>query len=216
MITLLARVLPLALGAAISPTLFVGVVLLLSSPGHPRARAVAFGVGAALPLVAIAVVGLIVFRHALAGGHFRISPVVDLVFGAILLLLALRLALKPSTANTRQPHPVGAGPAKCVLLGLGLMVANFSSLVLFIPAVKDVAAAVSVGLGGKLVILVIVMLIVLLAVLVPVLLYTLAPDRAQAVLVPLVTKTRSHSHAISLAVCLIFGGYLVVKGSVAL
>jgi hypothetical protein len=63
---------------------------------------------------------------------------------------------------------------------------------------------------------VIVMLIVLLTVWVPVLLYTFAPDRAQAVLVPLVTKTRNHTHAISLAVCLIFGIYLAVKGIVAL
>jgi hypothetical protein len=216
MITLLARVLPLAFGAAISPTLFVGVVLLLSSPGRPRTRAAAFGVGAALPLVVIAVVGLIVFRHAIAGGHHRISPVVDVVFGAILLLLAVRIALKPSAANNQQSHPVAAGPAKCILLGLGLMIANFSSLALFIPAVKDVATAVSVGLGGKVVVLVIVMLIVLLTILVPVLLYTLAPDRAQAVLVPLVTKTRNHSHAIGLAVCLIFGIYLAVKGIVAL
>ncbi len=216
MITLLARVLPLALGAAISPTLLVGVVLLLSSPGRPRARAAAFGVGAAIPLVVIAVVGLIVFRHATAGGHLRISPIVDVVFGAILLLLAVRIALKPSSTTTKQSHPVGAGPMKCMLLGLGLMVANFSSLVLFIPAVKDIATSTSVGLGGQLVVLLVVILIVLLAVIVPVLLYTLAPDRAQAILVPLVITTKSHTRDISLAICLIFGIYLEVKGITAL
>ena len=212
MSTLLAKVLPLGFGAAVSPTLFAAVVMLLSQPSRPRARAAAFAAGAALPLVGIAVVGLAVFRQAGANGHLRISPVVDVFFGLVLLLLALRIALKADADDKRQERPFHAGLFACGLLGSGLMITNFSSLALFIPAVKEVAVTPSIGWGSRLLVTVLLLGIVLMTVWLPMLLYTVAPKQAQAVLAPVMRTTRRHSQLIGIVVCSMFGVYLCAKG----
>jgi uncharacterized membrane protein YozB (DUF420 family) len=155
---------------------------------------------------------LVVFQHAEAGGHLRISPAVDLAFGLILLILAIRILLRPASERQQHARPASTGPIACTLLGVGLMLTNFSSLALFVPAVKEIAVATSVGIAYQVLVLVLALLIALSAVLVPLLLYALAPTRAQAVLTPILEKTKRHNRAMSIAVCLIFGIYLSVKG----
>ncbi|MEV5436206.1 GAP family protein [Streptomyces sp. NPDC052682] len=216
MTTLLAKVLPLALGAAVSPTLFVAAVVLLSDPVRARRRAGAFAVGAAVPLAVIGAAGLVLFRGTRGQGHVRISPVVDLVFGLLLLLLAVRAALVPARTEHRRRHRAVTSPAACAALGAGLMAVNFSSLALFVPAVKEIALSASVSTADQVVVLAIAVVLALLAVLVPLVLYLIAPAQAQSVLTPLLAAAKRHSRAIGMAICLAFGVYLVVKGAVRL
>ena len=215
MTSLLAKVLPLAAGAAVSPTVFAAVVLVLSGAVRPLARAGGLAVGAAVPLVVLAAVGLIGFRHAGAGDQLRISPVVDLVFGVLLLLLAVRAWRRPAGGG----HPsrlLSAGPAVCVLLGVGLMLTNFSTLALFVPLVKEVAIASSVGLAAQLAVLAASLVIALVAVWLPLLLYALSPERSRALLGTVSAATRRHSRAVGVGICLVFGVYLCVKAALRL
>lgn len=215
--TLLAKVLPLALGAAVSPTVFVAAVVLLSGPVLPRRRTASFAAGAAVPLAVIGAAGLVLFRNARGQHPVRISPVVDIVFGVVLLLLAVRTALRPApdTARRRTHHAV-TSPWACALLGAGLMTVNFSSLALFVPAVKEIALAGSVSTTDQVVVLAIVVVLTLLAVLVPLMLYLIAPAQAQSVLTPLLAAAKRHTRAIGVVICLVFGVYLAVKGAVRL
>ena len=145
--SLLAIVVPLALGAAISPTLFALEVLVLSGLRHPVARAWALAGGAAATLIAFSVLGLTLLRNLHAGRHHR-SPTdatIDLVAGVLLALLAAR-ALHPGKTAAESHHDrtqrrladtptilfVGVG-------GLGMLV-NFSTLLLFLrPCTKSPA-----------------------------------------------------------------------------
>lgn len=215
--TLLAKVLPLALGAAVSPTLFVAAVVLLSDPVRPRRRAGSFAVGAAVPLAVIGAAGLVLFRGARAQAPFRVSPVVDIVFGVLLLLLAVRAALRPARGTSHhRRHRAVTSLRACALLGAGLMAVNFSSLALFVPAVKEIALAASVSAAEQTVVLAIAVVLALLAVLVPLVLYLIAPAQAQSVLTPLLTAAKRHSRTIGVVICLVFGIYLTVKGAVRL
>jgi hypothetical protein len=214
--TLLAKVLPLALGAAVSPTVFVAAVVLLSDPDRPRRRAGAFTAGAAVPLAAIGAAGLVLFRNARGEDHLRVSPVVDIVFGVLLLLLAVRTALRPAHDASHHHRHAAASPWACALLGAGLMVVNFSSLALFVPAVKEIALATSVSTPDQIVVLAIVVVLALLAVLVPLVLYLIVPGQAQSVLTPMLAAAKRHSRAIGMVICLVFGVYLAVKGAVRL
>lgn len=217
MTTLLAEVLPLALGAALSPALFVAAVVLLSDPVRPRRRAGSFTAGAAVPLAVIGAAGLVLFHRARGQGHFRVSPVVDLVFGALLLLLAVRTALRPAVGTShRHPRHAVTSTRACALLGAGLMAVNFSSLALFVPAVKEIALADSVSTADQVVVLAIVVVLALLAVLVPLGLYLIAPAQAQALLTPMLAAAKRHTRAIGMVICLVFGVYLAIKGAARL
>ena len=203
----------MAFGAAVSPTLFVAVLVLLTSSERPRSRAVAFIVGAAAPLVLIAALGMSVFRHA-ASGHPQISPVVDLTFGVVLLLLGTHTLRTPATRQHKSSRSRPAGPVASAVLGAVLMVTNFSSLALFVPAVKEVAVATSLGTADRVLVLTVTVVVSLLAVLVPLLLFTLAPGKAAALLGPPLAWTRAHARATGVAVCFVFGAYLCIKAAI--
>lgn len=218
--SLLAKVLPLAAGAAVSPTVFAAVVLVLSGTVRPLARAGGLAAGAAAPLVVLAAAGLIGFRHAGSGDRLRISPVVDLVFGVVLLLLAVRAWRRPAGGGAGgDGHPsrlLSAGPAVCALLGAGLMLTNFSTLALFVPLVKEVAIAGSVGLAAQLAVLAASLVIALVTVWLPPLVYALSPERSGALLGTVSAATRRHSRAVGVGICLVFGVYLCVKAALRL
>jgi hypothetical protein len=144
--SLLAIVLPLALGAAISPTLFALEVLVLSGRRHPVARAWALTGGAAATLIFFSVLGLTLLRNLHAGKHHRslTDAAIDLVAGALLAVLAAR-ALRPrkTVAESHHDRTRGrlAGTPTILFLGIGSlgMLVNFSTLLLFLPALHEIS-----------------------------------------------------------------------------
>ncbi|MFI6853712.1 GAP family protein [Streptomyces sp. NPDC050416] len=139
------------------------------------------------------------------------------LFGVLLLLLAVRTALRPAPGTShRHRRRAVTRPGACALLGAGLMAVNFSSLALFVPAVKEIALAASVSTTDQAVVLAITVVLALLPVLVPLVLYLMVPAQAQSVLTPLLTAAKRHSRAIGVVICLVFGVYLTVKGAVRL
>ncbi len=86
---LLAKTVPLALGAMVSPTLLTAAILVLSGKISPRGRSWAFVAGGAVALAAFTVL-----VPWLAGLLKSVGPDVirsaDVVFGVLLLAVALR------------------------------------------------------------------------------------------------------------------------------
>jgi len=203
--SLLAIVVPLALGAAISPTLFALEVLVLSGRHHPVARAWALAGGAAAILIAFSALGLTLLRN-LHSGHNR-SPTdasIDLAAGVLLALLAAR-ALHPRKTAAESHHDrtrrrladmptilfVGVG-------GLGMLV-NFSTLLLFLPALHEISRS-SVSLAGKGATWLILVVITLLPVLIPVTLVVILGPRASPFLDRLNTFVGGHSRQITVTI----------------
>lgn len=220
MASLIASVIPLALGAAVSPTILGAVVLILASGLHPLVRAGAFAVGAAIPLVLIGLTCLFLLGRAVRTHQLQISGAVDLAFGVGLLLLATRLLVNAAAVDRqesqvdRQDATLGGGTAKAAILGGAMMATNVTTLALFVPAVKNIAQAAYVGLGGQLTTFIVLLVITLLVVLLPPLLYAIKPRRALELFRPLrsaATNTQ-RSRLIRGAVPAIFGAYLTIKG----
>jgi len=215
--SLLAIVVPLALGAAISPTLFALEVLVLSGRHHPVARAWALAGGAAAILIAFSALGLTLLRN-LHSGHNR-SPTdasIDLAAGVLLALLAAR-ALHPRKTAAESHHDrtrrrladmptilfVGVG-------GLGMLV-NFSTLLLFLPALHEISRS-SVSLAGKGATWLILVVITLLPVLIPVTLVVILGPRASPFLDRLNTFVGGHSRQITVTIEMLFAVVLIWKG----
>lgn len=212
MISLLVKVLPLAFGAAISPTVLTVVVLLLAG-AKTRRPAVAFAAGTATLSVAIGAAVLLVFRGALDGPHHvtgHRGAVVDIVLGALLLALAVRaIARKPKPKEPKPRHLVGTGAA--FALGVGIMASNFSSLVLYLAALKVIVRA-DATTSATVVVTGVFIVIMLLPVELPLLLTVVAPRSSDRLLGGIGETVKRHSRAITIVVLVVFGAYLLVKG----
>jgi threonine/homoserine/homoserine lactone efflux protein len=139
--SLLAIVLPLALGAAVTPTIIGVQLVTLSGRVRPLARSWALAAGCGVVLAAVSALAFLVagISNTLddpspAGG------VVKLVAAVLLAALGIRAVRRRGTA---RPAATGEGDEEPRLrrsfaLGAALMATNFSSLVLYFPAMHAI------------------------------------------------------------------------------
>jgi threonine/homoserine/homoserine lactone efflux protein len=216
---LLAKAIPLALGAAVSPTVLAVGLLILSGPRRPVARGTAFTAGVLAILGVLTAFGLTLTHHAVSGPakHDPITRAIDGTFGAVLLLLALATVLKALTTDREDPAPKPeadpdkhAGLAAAFLLGTAMMMANFSTILLYLPAMREISAS-RVGTTDKAVVVVIVFLITSLAATVPLLLRVLVPGPAARWFTSLHAAVTRHQRQVAVVIEVVFGAYLLVK-----
>jgi hypothetical protein len=222
--SLLVAVLPLALGAAVSPTLLALQLLVLSGgSSHRLARAWALTVGAALVLGAFSLLcatALQRVRPHHADHKSATDAAVLLASGALLGLLAVRSLIRRPTAGEKQPSRIAARmeTAPTVwFIGVGAlgMVLNFSTLLLVLPAVRVIVHSTA-GTGVQVAAFAVLYVVVLLPVLVPVLLVTLLGPGADRALDATHAWVGAHSRMIGVVVETVFAAYLVVRGVEAL
>ncbi len=214
---LLASVLPLAVGAAISPTLLALQLLVLSGT-NPLPRAWALALGSALVLGAFSVLGLTVLDHLHTVHHHRSASDAAVLFVAAGLMAALAvraLARRPTTAEQHTSRTAGrlATAPTPWFLGVGAigMVVNFSTLVLFLPALHEIARS-STALADRIAAFAMLYVITLLPVLLPVGLVAAIGDRAAPALDATHRWVTRHARQIGIVIELVFAVYLVVKG----
>ena len=219
MISLLLSVVPLAIGAAISPTLVALQLLVLTGATKPVARAWALAGGAALVLAGFSVLGLTVLshlHHAERRHHSVTDGVVLFVAAALLLALAVRSIVRRPTADEAHSSRTAARLANAPTLGfVGVgaigMVVNFSTLVLFLAALHEITRS-SVALAEQGVAFAVLFVITLLPVLVPVGLVSALGSRADPALATARDFVARHTRQIGIAVEIVFACYLVLKG----
>lgn len=181
---LLGLLLPLGLGAAISPFPTTICIMLLSTR-KPLTNAFAFLIGYSAVLVAVGVLAFAVFG---GGGEpepsvrsVAIKGTIDVVFGALFLVLALKMWLKTGDPNAPPPRWMAAissiSTGGAFLFGLIMMGTNFTSLPLYISGLKEIVTA-NIGTARVIFALVLFILLVVVELLVPVVVYALAPRRA--------------------------------------
>jgi hypothetical protein len=216
---LLARVIPLALGAAVSPTMLTVSVLILCSRRRPVARGVVFTLGVLTVLVALTVLGLTVLdrfaNHHPSATERAVSDGVDLALGIVLLALALRTALRPHDptrhAQPKQPRDRGSGLGNAFVLGLVVMATNVTTIVLYIPMMKDIGRS-SVSEADQLLTVLLVLALASLPAWLPLTLRVIAPEPSTRALARLEAFTTKHRGTIILVVEVVFGLYLLLKG----
>jgi Sap, sulfolipid-1-addressing protein len=219
MAALLVSVLPLALGAAISPTLLALQLVVLTGAKKPLPRAWAVTIGAALVLGVFSVLGLTVLDHLHPAkhGHHSLRGAV-IMFGAagLMALLAGRSLLRRPTSGEQQKSRT-AGRLNDAptfwFVGVGAigMLVNFSTLVLFLPALHEITRS-SVAQVGRSAAFAVLYVITLLPVLIPVGLVTVLGDRAGPVLDATHGFVTRHSRQIGIIIEVVFAVYLLWKG----
>ena len=217
--SLLVAVLPLALGAAVSPTLLALQLLVLSGSTHRLARAWALALGAALVLGVFSVLCVTALQRVRPQHHDPRSATdaaVLLGSGALLGLVAVRSLVRRPTVGERHTSRI-AGRLESAptgwFVGVGAvgMVVNFSTLLLVLPAVHEITRAPATP-TEKVVVFLVLYVIVLLPVLLPVGLATALGARADGLLDATNVWIGRHARTIGIAVELVFAVYLVVKG----
>lgn len=218
MTSLLLDITPQALGSMISPTVLAATMLILGGRNFARSRTAVYLAGCAAVLAGVAVLALGAATEVRPPGSTTSSPAVaamDVALGLLLIGLAIRQAIskKPPRARKAQHDE---GPPKPRLyrffaLGVLMMITNFSTLVLYISAMKEIGVShASAGLRG--VAIAYVATCSLLPILVPLLLEVVAPQASAHLLLSLNQGVQKHSRLIGIILCLVFGVYLLAKG----
>ena len=216
---LLAAVLPLALGAAVSPTLLALQLLVLSGSTRRLLRAWTLAAGSAIVLALYTVLGATVLKglHAASKPHPSLrAAIVDFVCAGLLVALAIRSRLRRPTAGEQQESRTAArlGNASLpwyLLVGAVGMLTNFSTLVLYLPALHEIERS-PVGAPGKAGVAVVLYAITLLPVWLPVAAATVMGRRADPALDRLHDLVGAHTRQIAVTIELVFAGYLAWKG----
>ena len=215
---LLAIVIPLSLGAAVSPTVLTVVVLTLSGTVAPRARAWAETAGVTVGLVLATAVFLLAAQWL---ARMRPNPTVlastDVVFGVALLALAAYTQFRRKPASARQrarrgPKDSGGAALPAYFgIGLALLATDASSIVLYLPAMKDILHS-SVSQTAKVAVAMIPFFAVIAPALIPTALASVAPKTADRLLKPFGAWVEAHSKQVTLAIEIVFGVALLLKG----
>ena len=221
--SLLVAVLPLALGAAVSPTLLAVQLLVLTGTTHRLARAWALTLGAALVLGAFSILCVTALQRVRphhADHRSATDAAVLLASGGLLALLALRSLVRRPTVGEQQPSRITARldtASTGWFVGVGAlgMVVNFSTLLLVLPAVHEITHS-GAAPAAQVAVFAITYVIVLLPVLVPVVLVTLLGSGADRLLDTTHRWVGANSRRIGTVIEVVFASYLVVKGIKAL
>lgn len=214
--TLLASVLPLALGAAISPTVLTAQLLMLSSKSNPIRRSVVALIGSGLVLLGYTAVALLAGIGTNSSDHpSTVDGIVKLVFAVLLLALGVRAALrdpKPTKKEKKEEKTDSrAQLVKSFELGAVMMLVNFTTLALYFPALHEITAS-SVASSDKLLSIVIVFLITMIPAYLPLLLTLLFGERARRALDRFNGFLTRHQQGIAVGICFLFAAYLGVSG----
>lgn len=215
---LLVAVLPLALGAAISPTLLALQLLVLSGPIHRLARAWSLALGAALVLGAFSLLCVTALQHVRPHHGHRSVTDAAVYLGAGLLLgaLAVRSRIRRPTAGETQASTMGDRLATAPtpwFIGVGVlgMIVNFSTLLLVLPAVHEITRS-SASTTDQVAVFLVLYVIVLLPVLVPVVLATIVGSGADRVLDSTHRWVGRNARTIGTVIEAVFAVYLIAKG----
>jgi len=207
---LLAETIPLALGAAISPVIFLLQLTTLTGP-RPLVRGSALAAGAAVPLAVVGAVAVITGGRVDFSGPDTVKGVVELALGVLLVGLGVRVVLRPPKPPAAKPPARPQGPGRSFVLGMLGMGTNVSTFALYIPAMAAILVA-DVAVADQFVAAAIVFVVSLSAVLLPLVLTAVAPRASGRVLAAIGGWMTANHRAISVVLSFGFGSYLVVKG----
>lgn len=215
MARLLGIVLPLAFGAAVSPTVLALQLVTLSRKTAPIPRAWALAAGCASVLAGFSVLALLIAKSTGGSGSpSQAGAVVKLVAAVLLVAIGVRQLRKPP--QPPRPEHAGSHPLRqAFVLGAGLMLTNFSSIVLFFPAMHEIGIS-DVALDGKVLAFVLLYAVTLLPAVGPPLAVTLLGSRATPLLERLNRFFTDHRRGIGTGLCFAFAVLLATAGLHAL
>jgi len=207
---LIPEVILIGLGAAVSP---VAIMILLSIMVKKNARrnSLLFLAGFTVVLVAIGIVGLLVFGAGDAGRHpASFDGWIDIALGLICVaLIPYAWKKKP---RQQKPEDEGMKPWRAFTLGSIAMFINTSTFVLYVSGTHAIAQAKGITGLDEGVAFVVLTLATLISLLVPIAIYQIFPGRSEKLMDALGAWLARHSKIITVVILLIFAVFLLWKG----
>jgi threonine/homoserine/homoserine lactone efflux protein len=221
LLPVLIQALILAFSGLLSPgSITLVILLLISDRGWHNGLGYAWGYTSAYTLIGILVV-VLGYRTTEnnAGEPSLFLPILLMVLGTLLLLLALRNWRKPVSEDQKGPRFFSIvdkiTPMKAFGLGALVSVVNFKNLALYLTALSGVILS-DLVISERLFITVLVALVFCLSVIIPVLIYIAFPKRAKELLNRLRLFLNRNSRPIGIWAPFVFGLLLLIKGIVDL
>lgn len=213
---LLSTVIPLSLGAAFSPTVLAFTIVIIGGKNSPRARIAYMILGMSIVLAGIMFTASAVSQISKNVGVQRFFEMLDIALGIFLLYLGARSLLgKPKEDKSKKRSHNYAGsnlsPTQFIPIGFLVMLTDVTSLVLFIPAIRNTALA-SVSALDKIFVAMIPFTAVLAPAFVPLLVVIISPKKAGRAMAAIDVWLKKHSRVTSAAVSFIFGVFLLWRG----
>lgn len=213
---LLSRVIPLSLGAAISPAVLTAIVLVLGGR-RAIARGAAFTAGVLSVLAGLTASGLLI-SHQVEPSPMRVRVTHDVygLLGIVLLSLAVISVLRSRTHSDTDTPVRTSDPATSTgllavfALGLGLMISNLSTILLYLPAMHVVSAS-SASTTDKAIAVALALAITSLPATLPLLLRVALPRRSVPIFGAINRFVTDHQRAITTSVEVGFGVYLIAR-----
>ena len=210
---LLRTVVPLALGAAIAPTILTIELVTLGGKVAPRRRGWAIAVGYAAGLLAWAAVAVAFTRGVGgSGAEPEWTAVVRLVAAAGLAIAGVVTLVRNPPDKTPRQLALDR-PALALFLGAGavVMLTNLTTLALFLPAVHLIGVS-GLGFADRAIAFGIVAAITMLPAIAPPLAVTIVGAPAERALAAMNGWLVRHRRAVGAAVCFGFAILLAVQG----
>jgi threonine/homoserine/homoserine lactone efflux protein len=203
---LLSKVVPLALAAAVNPA---GILVLIALLATAKRSALFLCAGFCVVFVGFGVI-VLALGLRLELRPSTTSAIIDLVGAVLIAYLGVRSLRKhPQTADAKTKRPLG--PAAGLAAGLALAATDFSSVIPYLVALKEIALS-GVPAADAWVALTIFLIICLTPMVAPVVLAYAAPTASAKVLDPLRRVLTKHGNTIIAVVCFVIAVYLAVKG----
>jgi len=217
--TLLTQIIPLGLGAAVSPTALMGIILLLSISKKPKVQGLGYYIGAIILISIVTVLGILLGVGVTSTSHKPnpILAIIDVLLGIFLLILGFIRIFKTPKQKTKsliennKKTSTAMQFLKGLSFGFGMFLINFSTTIIILDAGKQIGSS-SVGIYGKLIIVIILILVTLLVCEIPLLMYFLFPKKANNILSRVNKWMQKNGHYLMGIVILIIGLYLTWIG----
>ena len=209
MSSLLREVIPLALGAAISPVIFLLQLNTLTGE-RPIARGAALTAGAAVVLIIVSTIGVLVGDTGFYTND-TLKAAINIAFGALLIAVGLRALLRPPKPKAPKADPRPPSIGRSFLAGAGGMASNLTTFALYTPALALIAGS-GLLLRQQGLAALIILLITLAVAWVPLVLAAVVPGASTRLLPSLGRWMNANNRWIQVVLGLGFGVWLLLKG----
>ena len=206
---MIPHLLLIGLGASVSP---VAVMLLISVmlKKNPRTNSLLFFLGYTAALVALGVIVVYIFHLGGGGRTLKIDGYIDLSLGAI-CFIAVPYSLRKKNRKRTPGVESGSTAFRSFSLGSMSLLLNPSTYLIFISGLHVISLA-GIGRQDDLLAIAFLTLVTLVTLLVPIIIFFVFPKRAEEVLDTLKAWLTKHNRVIGVAVLLVFGVYLLIRG----
>jgi len=213
---LLLKVLPLAIGSALSPGILAIALILLGHKNKPLLKTFSFLCGGITAAILIIFLGYSLGQtnHLLHdSSKTHIIKIIDLIIGSVLIFLGLLPFFKKNKENNKiaiKPESDSLKLLRWFSISFIINITNFDAVTFFFVACKEISSSHVLAID-KITATLISAFFFLSPTLVPFIFYIIAPKTAAKILMPINVFSKKYAQAIVSVIFIGFGLYLLFR-----